>query len=433
MTFNETLYRAAYAAIDNLIANGLPAPDGVVYTSALDYYNGYGKNQSGQEGFFTGSSGNDTITGSGSEVNGYGGIDVDLYGIGYTITNVTATSFKITPTSLGIGEIDTLVGRTDPNVEDGFFLSALNGTFTDRTNLNNPVSGGSQPLYVGRGNRDYGFIQNFTSNKDYVSLSGPVNSYNYLYDPDGDFKIYKRTGTGRGDLVGIVEVTDQPFDLQTRRFLNDGTFRLSARVLRRGFNEELYLKLNGLEETVDPSEALADYVSNGQFNGLKGIFTGAEKGSPTSASSSTADGNDTVFSYGANNNKTILSGVGLALDTEGNLLIESGAGANQVDVLIGAFNTRDEFWLGVGDDLLNSSQSFYVGGGSADYATIQNYQEKDRVILAGDVLDYTFSAIGSNIQISTLSGDLVGLVEGVSSILSTNALANDTFAVKFDV
>jgi hypothetical protein len=111
MTFNEALYKAAYAAIDNLIANGLPAPDGVVYTSALNYYNGYGKNQSGQEGFFTGSSSNNTISGSGTEVNGNGGIDVDLYGIGYTITNVTATSFKITPTSIGIGEIDTLVGR----------------------------------------------------------------------------------------------------------------------------------------------------------------------------------------------------------------------------------------------------------------------------------------------------------------------------------
>jgi hypothetical protein len=91
MAFNEQLYRAAYAAIDNLITNGLPAPNGVVYTTALDYYNGYGKFQSGQEGFFTGSSDRDTITGSGAEVNGEGGLDVDLYGIDYNI-NIIATA-----------------------------------------------------------------------------------------------------------------------------------------------------------------------------------------------------------------------------------------------------------------------------------------------------------------------------------------------------
>jgi hypothetical protein len=92
--------------------------------------------------------------------------------------------------------------------------------------------------------------------------------------------------------------------------------------------------------------------------------------------------------------------------------------------------------LGVDNDaLLNGqSQALYVGGGSADYATIQNYQEKDRVILAGDILDYSFTQMGSSIQISTVMGnDLIGIVEEVSGILSMNVLANDTFAVKFDV
>jgi predicted amino acid-binding ACT domain protein len=42
--------------------------------------------------------------------------------------------------------------------------------------------------------------------------------------------------------------------------------------------------------------------------------------------------------------------------------------------------------------------------------------------------------MGSSIQISTVMGnDLIGIVEEVSGILSMNVLANDTFAVKFDV
>jgi hypothetical protein len=438
MAFNSTIYRAAYATVDNQITNGLPAPNGVVYTNALDYYNGYGKTVPSLEGFFTGSKGNDTVTGSGAEVNGNGGVDVDLYGIDFTITDVTPTSVRITPKSLGIGEIDTLVGRTDPNLEDGFFLSALNGTFTTRNGLNNPVSGGTQGLYVGRGDRDFGRIQNFNSNKDYVSLSGAVNSFNYLYEGNGDFKIYKQTGRGKGDLVGIVESgADGPFDLQARRFLADNSFRLSGRVVGRGFNENLYLELNNLGGAVNSANALSDYVSTGQFNKKIGIFTGAAKGSPVSASSTPADGNDTIFSYGRNN-KTILSGVSLSVGPDGNVAVESGFGDDQKDVLIGSFNTKDEFWLGIGNDLVGAAQSFYKENTPResafdDFATIQNYQKQDRVILAGAVNDYSYASIGSTIQISTTGGDLIGIVENVTGIDSTKAFSNGTFSIGFSV
>jgi hypothetical protein len=430
MAFNEQLYRAAYTAIDNLITNGLPAPNGVVYTTALDYYNGYGKFQNGQEGFFTGSSGRDTITGSGAEVNGEGGLDVDLYGIDYNINITSPTSVDITPKSTGIGEKDVLIGRTEENLEDGFFLSGLNGTFTTRQNLNNPVTGDSVPLYVGQGNKDFARIQNFTIGKDYVSLSGDPADYQYQYDQNGDLKIYRKTGTGKGDLVGIVE--DGPFDVQPRRFLADGTFRLSARVLDRGFNENIYLRLNDLEGSVDASDALAHYVQNATSDDdLIGIFTGAKKGSPVSFSTGTADGNDTLIAYGAQN-QTILSGVSMSV-SGGNIVVDSSFGTNEVDTLIGADNTKDNFILGVGTDFNTTARSFYVGGGNADYAIIENYQKRDRVILAGSKDDYSFTPIGNTFEISTTGGDLVGIVEGVTGISQMKSLDNDTLALRLSL
>jgi hypothetical protein len=428
MSFNEQLYRAAYVNVDNLITNGLPAPNGVIYTTALDFYNEYGKFQSGLEGFFTGSSGNDLVTGSGVEVNGNGGLDVDLYGVDFNISIVDSITVNITPKSLGVGEKDVLVGRNQEDIEDGFFLSALNGTFTNRSNLNNPLTGDSEVLYVGNGNQDFARIKNFNKGKDYVSLSGDVKDYNYQVTKNGDFQIYYNDGNGKGDLVGIV--SGGPFDLQPRRFLNDGTFRLSARVTRRGFNEELYLKLNNLENTISPSNALEQYISFGQFNrNIQGVFTGAENGSPVSFSTGVADGNDTLIAYGANNNKTLLSGVGIAVNS-GVVTVETGFGSGQIDTLVGGFNTKDDFLLGVGTNLNPTSQAYYIGGGSLDYGIIQNYQTQDRVILANSTR-YTFASVGDNFNISTADGDLIGVIEGVSGISSLKTLSNDTIAVKF--
>ncbi|ELR98313.1 hypothetical protein [Gloeocapsa sp. PCC 73106] len=425
--FNETLYRAAYAYVDDLITNGLSAPDGVVYTTALDFYNGYGKFQPGLEGFFTSTSnGNDFVSASGPEVNGNGGVDVDLYGIGYDINIIGPTSFEITPTSLGVGEQDVLVGRTQQDLEDGFFLSALNGTFTDRTNLNNPLSGTTTPLYVGRGTRDFALINNFTIGKDYISVAGNVFDYNFKYEANGNFNIFKSGRSGNGDLIGVV--AGGPFDLQPRRFLSDGSFRLSARVLRRGFNEELYVKVNELEGVVSPSEALNHYVTTGQFQeDIKGVFTGAEQGSPISFSTGVADGNDTLFAYGGRG--AIISGVGILVSGDVTT-IEPGFGANQVDTLIGGLETSDNFLLGIGTDWNSTAQALYVGNDGLDLAYIQNYQTQDKVILAGAVEDYTYATLGSALEISTLDGDLIGIVEGVGAVSATETLDNGTVAVQ---
>jgi hypothetical protein len=415
--FNESMYLAFYNDLDALIPSTYA--NGLAHFLALGQFAGPNK----KEGFFTGNSGNNIITGYGA--------DIDMYGVGVTATFTPGSGPNgpaiFTPDSYGVGEKDILVGRNATFLEDGFFLSVPDGEYSRTNATSGMLFGTSSRLYVGQGYKDFARIVNFNVEFDYVSLAGGAKDYIYKYEVDAQspvgysLKIYTKA---EKDLVGIVEGIN---DIQPRNFVADQTFRLSGRVAARGFNDAIYDKIN------DVSGGLEHYVTQGQHNRKIGVFSGAPAGSPTFNSSAPANGNDTIIAYGAKNNQTIVSGVGLSLDANDNIVPEAELGQNRVDVLVGAGNTRDQFWLGVGDDSLINAQSFYVGNGSMDYATIQNYQEQDRVILAGDVTDYSFVVMGSNIHISTVNGnDLVGIVEDVGGILSTKALTNDTFAVKFD-
>ncbi len=412
--FNASVYLALYNDLDAVIPSQYP--------TAIDHFQQVGRffGPNKKEGFFTGDSGNNIITGFGD--------DIDMYGVSLTATFTPGSGASgpavFTPGSFGVGERDTLVGRNSPFYEDGFFLSVPNGSYSRTGASTGMTFGTSNRLYVGQGSQDFARVVNFNPEYDYVSLSGAPKDYVYKYQTDNkapggySLKIYTKA---ENDLVGIVEGIN---DVQPRNFLADTTFRLSGRVPARGFNDALYDSLNGV------SGGLTDYVTNGQSNGKIGIFSGAPNGSPTTNSSSPANGNDTLIAYGAGN-KTILSGVGLSLDSSGKIVAESGLGATTSDVLIGGENTKDDFWLGIGDDLImgtgSGAQSFYVGSGSA---TIQNYQKRDNVILAGGTIDYTFTANGGNIEINK-DGDLIGIVEGVSGIGSTKVLGNGTISVKF--
>jgi hypothetical protein len=414
--FNESVYLAFYNDLDAVIPSQYPK--GIDHFQAVGRF--FGPNK--KEGFFTGNSGNNIITGFGD--------DIDMYGVALTATFTSGSGANgpatFTPGSFGVGERDILVGRNSPLYEDGFFISVPNGQYSRTGASTGMTFGTSSRLYVGQGNKDFARVVNFSPEYDYVSLSGAPKDYIYRYQtdskaPDGySLKIYTKA---ENDLVAIVEGIN---DVQPRNFLADSTFRLSGRVPARGFNDEIYDELNGV------SGGLTDYVTGGQSSGKIGVFSGAPNGSPTTNSSTPANGNDTLIAYGAGNN-TIISGVGLSLDGSGKIVAESGFGATTTDVLVGSNQTKDDFWLGIGDDLImgtgSGAQAFYVGSGSA---TIQNYQTRDRVILEGIVADYTFTANGSNLEISQ-GGDLIGIVENVSGFASTTNLGNGTFAAKFNV
>jgi hypothetical protein len=414
--FNESVYLAFYHDLDAVIPSQYPT--GINHFQAVGRFSGPNK----KEGFFTGDSGNNIITGFGD--------DMDIYGVALTATFTPGSGASgpaiFTPGSFGVGERDTLVGRNSLFYEDGFFLSVPNGSYSRTGASTGMTFGTSSRLYVGEGSQDFARVVNFNPEYDYVSLAGAPKDYVYKYQTDNkapggySLKIYTKA---EHDLVGVVEGIN---DVQPRNFLADNSFRLSGRVPARGFNDAVYDELNGT------SGGLNDYATGGQSSGKIGVFSGAPNGSPTTNSSSPVNGNDTLIAYGAGN-RTIISGVGLSIDSSGKIVAESGLGATTTDVLVGGENTKDDFWLGIGDDLImgtgSGAQSFYVGSGSA---TIQNYQKRDRVVLAGVVADYTFTSNGGNVEISK-GGDLIGTVEGVSGLRSTSILENGTFSAKFFV
>jgi hypothetical protein len=152
------------------------------------------------------------------------------------------------------------------------------------------------------------------------------------------------------------------------------------------------------------SSGLQHYIQFGQSEANRiSYFTGTT-------------GNDTITGFG---NSTVLAGIDfqapLPPENSTNDLTgrSSNFGVGEVDILIGGAG-RDFFNLGssVG------TRSFYVGNGSADYALIQNFESgTDRIRLAGtSSSEYNFQVVNGNLNISTASGDLVGIVEGITSI-----------------
>lgn len=182
-----------------------------------------------------------------------------------------------------------------------------------------------------------------------------------------------------------------------------------------GFNEDYYLSLyqdvGPLVASRQFPSAEAHYIRLGQFENKLALSSGSR-------------GNDIVTGNGPVNG---IVGVGL------DVFVNRGApdprptslGVGETDMLIGTFG-NDSFILGFGRTAANPvAQRLYVGGGNSDYAYIKYFERgKDSIQLTGTVNDYiltagSFAAIGnraSGVSISTSTGDLVALVEGVQSL-----------------
>lgn len=433
--FNEAAYRAFYNDLDTVITGVTSAP-GVTprtFATALEHYIAIGQFlATKKEALFTGTDGDDTVTGFGA--------DIDLYGVDIKSTftsgsgpNSTTTPAIFTPVSRGVGEKDILVGRNDEALEDGFFLSVPNGNYSRTGATSGMTFGKASRLYVGQGDNDFARMQNFNAGFDYVSLSGAAQDYIYRYKadalaPDGySLNIITKK---ENDLVGVLEGIN---DVQPRAFLPDGTFRLSARIPARGFNDDAYNlgKFGTITPTIEGG--LKDFVKKGTKDQSIGVFSGAAKDSINLNSTNKTTGDDTVIAYGK---KTLISGVELSVKDGA---VQAGTGASQKDTLVGSLDGVDRFLLGFSSDpaifgkpgsrraTSTSAQSFYLGNGSNDFATIQNYESRDRILLAGKSKDYAFKSIDGNIEISK-GGDLIAKVEGAKSLVSAVKFGNGSMS-----
>ncbi|MEA5623712.1 hypothetical protein [Nostoc sp. UHCC 0251] len=149
------------------------------------------------------------------------------------------------------------------------------------------------------------------------------------------------------------------------------------------------------------TSGLQHYEQFGQFeNNRFGFFLGTS-------------GNDTITGFGEGNK--LIAGLGFDVLSNGATV----AGVGQIDTLIGTPGI-DIFLLGYSSlsSLSSTPQQFYVGDGNTDYALIQDFKRvSDMIVLEGAPQNYTSQVVNGSLNISTLSGDLVGIVEGVTSLI----------------
>jgi hypothetical protein len=132
------------------------------------------------------------------------------------------------------------------------------------------------------------------------------------------------------------------------------------------------------------------------------------------------DGNDTVQGFGKGKH-THIAGIAFELVSKKDdpiPLKPKSLGQGEKDTLIGTPEGSNEFILGSFITSVSpKAEPFYLGKGDADYAQIQKFNPStDSIMLAGQPGQYKFEATNGNVQISTASGDLVAIVEGVDQL-----------------
>ncbi|RFP60641.1 MAG: hypothetical protein BJG00_006260 [Limnothrix sp. CACIAM 69d] len=137
-------------------------------------------------------------------------------------------------------------------------------------------------------------------------------------------------------------------------------------------------------------------------------------------------GNDTISGFGHHPH---ISGVAFEIvaDKGGELPIRPKTlGQGEVDRLVGQPGSEDEFILGSLITTANpKSAPFYVGKGDADYAQIDNFKPgEDTILLAGKPEDYSLQPQDKTLRISTKSGDLVAIVQGVDRLTVGDVVAD---------
>ena len=377
--FNELAYLMANRDVANAVSSG-------ALGSGWEHYQFFGQFE-GRLGVFAGTPGNDRIEAFGQQTFVMGvGVEDGIR------------------TSLGIGEMDTLIGGEG---EDEFELVVGSGS-------------SATSMYVGNGDADFALIQNFDPNKDSLHLAGTLSDYQ-LQPSNGSLNI----ATVGGDLVAIVEGVST---LEQESSFEDNTFSLSgsnlpgAESTEAGFNEQLYLMTypdiaNAVAAGAIGS-GLEHYQLAGQFEGRVAAFTGTP-------------GNDRIMGFGQG---AFVSGVGTQpievverFDREAgdfDLLdvglvdgIPTSLGTGEVDTLIGS-TARDVFVLASGASSSGPPTSFYLGNGDADFALIQNFNpNEDYLYLAlGVIDDYQSQEVNGSLNILNTGGDLIAIVEGITPV-----------------
>jgi Ca2+-binding RTX toxin-like protein len=323
--------------------------------------------------FIEGTAGDDIIELSGEDLDGRA-IGVDL---------VINENYQQVATSNGSGEFDTF-NFVDTEAANYIYLG-----FVTEDSLDTP-----ETFYLGNGDADYALIQNVNGVLDYpVLIPGKFEDY-AVEVVDGDTRISKD-----GDLIAIVE--DDVFvpesEIDGYLYLYSAESQFYVGTTQPYFNEDIYLANNP-----DAADAVAaDEYASGYEHFMKvGLLEGRY------AYYGGTDGNDGVIAMG---NSYVLGVPITGFDAKTELFTTETTGAGEVDGLTGTVGIN-KFILG------GNSESFYLGEGAEDYATVEGFDIlKDYLFLAGSLEDYSLETVEGNLNISKDS-DLVAVVAGIESL-----------------
>jgi hypothetical protein len=171
------------------------------------------------------------------------------------------------------------------------------------------------------------------------------------------------------------------------------------------------------------TDAYDHYLRSGQFEPQR---------EDTFLAAGTKGTNDTITGIA---DETLLIGVTIdkAVYSGGADISATSFGVGEKDTLIGTPG-ENLFILGSGTRFGGEPKMFYVGGGIEDYARIKNFGvENDIIDVPGVYTDYVgknakykLEVVGGDTKLSTKSGDLIAMIEGVNDLVPFSGGRNDT-------
>jgi hypothetical protein len=332
-----------------------------------------GYNLTKAQAFIEGTAGDDTIELSGADFDGRA-IGVDL---------VVNENYRQVATSNGTGEFDTF---------DFVDTEAANYIYLGFITENSPDT--PETFYLGNGDADYALIKNINGVLDYpVLIPGKFEDYE-VEIVDGNTRISKE-----GDLIAIIEddvfVPESEADGYLNLYSSESQYYVATS--QPFFNEDIYFANNP-----DAADAVAaDQYASGFEHFMKvGLLEGRY------AYYGGTSGDDGINAIG----NSYVTGVPITgFDTATEQFTTETMGMGEVDSLTGTVGVN-KFILG------GSGESFYLGEGAADSATVSGFDIlKDFIFLAGTIEDYSLETIEGSLNISQ-DGDLVSVVEGIESL-----------------
>lgn len=191
----------------------------------------------------------------------------------------------------------------------------------------------------------------------------------------------------------------------------------SAIAQRESFNEEIYLLAN--PDVVELIKQ-GNYKSGLDHYNQVGQTATKPDGEHYGSFFTGTNGNDTVRGIGQGEHAHF---VGIDFEIVPDQkdpfpLRPQSLGKGEIDTIVGTTGGVNEFILGSFITSVNpTAEAFYVGEGDKDYAKIQNFtKSKDMILLAGKPDEYKWESMEGNVRISTSSGDLVAIVEGIDKL-----------------